>query len=201
MTIKSTALSLLLVAATAAIGDEAQSDPKDPRPEESTHSEPKEKLNGQWILDNTSFAQAIIAGLKQSAGNSGTKFTLDTIKGDYVATINTETSKILVDWYNWEMHGTAETKRSGTFKVVVNINGQQQYAIRSIDESDKPSARTMAVALLKDGARAKVSFRGMETATKMEIPSLSSGSWTVHDDVFTLASEGQTWKFDRKKIK
>lgn len=190
---------LLLVASMPLCADEQATDPKNPVGEESTHSEPKEKLNGEWILDNTSFAQAIIAGLKASAGNSGTSFSLDDIKGDYMATINTETGKVLVDWKNWEMHGTAKTQRAGTFPVVVNLNGQQEYRIASINESDKPSKRTMNIVLVKDGARAKVSFRGMVTKTKMDLPTLGTGSWAVHDDVFTLASEGHTWKFTRRK--
>jgi hypothetical protein len=57
----------------------------------------------------------------------------------------------------------------------------------------------MSVVLLKDGARAKVTFRGVESSTKMDIPTLSNGQWTVHEDKFTLVSEGQTWNFTRKK--
>lgn len=193
------ASALALLSPLPVLADEQGDDSRNPVGEESTHSEPSAKLNGQWILDNTSFAKAIISGLQASAGSSGTTFSLQDIKGVYLATINTETDKILVDWYNWEMHGIAKTKRSGTFPVVVNINGQQQYKVHGIEESDKPSQRTMKVVLLKDGSRAKVSFKGMVTQTKMDIPILSSGSWTVVDDKLTLKSEGHTWTFTSKK--
>jgi hypothetical protein len=194
-------LALLVFSGASLQAQDEEKKPRDiapPEPEVPTVSEGKAKLTGTWILDNTSFAKAIITSLGKS-GPSGTNFEFTGIKGDYVATINTETMKVLVDWHQWEMLGVAHTTRAGDFPVVVNLNGQQQYTIASIGEGETPGDRKMVISLTKDAARAKVSFKGIVTQTKMDIPQLGSGQWTVLENKFYLQSEGQVWNFTRKE--
>lgn len=145
---------------------------------------------GNWYLDNTDLFLSITEGLAQ--GQSGTEFSLQEISGDYIANIDPDGGAITVTWQDWQMRGTADTTRAGSFPVVVRFDGAQYYDLTAMDETN------MAVVLTRDALNTSVTMRGMTVPNAPNmVPAMAGGTWTCAVDTFTLTSEGQTWTFNR----
>ncbi len=147
-------------------------------------------LAGNWYLVNTDLFLSIVEGSSQS--QTGTKFSLQEITGDYIANIDPDGGTVTVTWQNWEMRGTADTQRSGSFPVTVRFDGAQYYDLMSMDDT------TMAVSLRRDALNTSVTMGGMSVPNAPNIvPPMAGGTWTCVVNVFTLTSEGRVWTFDR----
>jgi len=124
-------------------------------------------------------------------GASGTDFTLEGIKGDYLANIDPDKASVVVTWDKWIMEGTAVTN-NGTFPVQLRMDGRQEYELIEMTET------TMGVALKRDAVNATVTFAGMTVSDQeVDIPKFSGGSWICNVDNLTLISDDHTWNFER----
>jgi len=169
-----------------------------PKPKIPASSEGMTKLAGKWVADSDSFGKIISSSLQKSAGAT-TKFGLDGIKGNYVATIDPDAKKIVVEWLEWSMQGTAINKAAGELKMTTGVSGRQVYGIKSITDGEKPANRRILIEMEKDSAIAKTTFRGIPIKSQVQLPKLGSGQWSIADDRFYLLSDGKVLEFTRSQ--
>lgn len=169
-----------------------------PKPALPETSEAKGKLNGGWLLQGSSLGKSLATSLQKSAGTE-IKFNLGELTGDYVATVDLKEKKIVIEWHKWKMESTARSERAGEFKMTVKVSGRQEYQIKSITDGKTPDARKLDLQLMNDFTTSKTTFRGIEIKSKVQLPELQSGHWSIHEGHLYLEAKGEPWKFDRKE--
>jgi hypothetical protein len=148
----------------------------------------------------------------QKATGKNTTFHLGTLSGDYLATVNLKESKLTVEWRKWQMEGmakrtpkkeeNAEQQPAREFKMTVTVTGNQEFNIKMVTDGEKPEARKLELEMLSDKTTSKTTFSGIQTKSRVKLPELQGGQWSLHEGTLYLLGNGSDpWKFDRVEQK
>ena len=161
-------------------------------------SAPKEKLAGTWILQDESLGRSLTAQFQKAAGKGAT-FKLSKMSGDYMVEINPELNRITVLWKDWKMESVT-TRGDLAVTLTVAVKGTQDYEIVELADSKKRETRKIQMKLIKDETTSESFFQGSRMRTKVDLPGLESGHWSIHDGLLYLqgSQQEEAWKFDRK---
>ncbi len=185
-----------------------QAPPKSSLPEES---ESKDQLAGRWLLQSSSLGSSISQSMQKATGKN-TTFHLGTLSGDYLATVNLKESKLTVEWRKWQMEGVAkrtpkkkedaEQQPAREFKMTVTVTGRQEFNITMVTDGEKPEARNLELEMLSDKTTSKTTFSGIQIKSRVKLPELQGGQWSLHEGTLYLLGNGSDpWKFDHVEQK
>ncbi|MBL48467.1 MAG: hypothetical protein CMP28_05895 [Roseibacillus sp.] len=162
-----------------------------------SESAPDKELPGTWILESESLGRSLTEQFQKAAGR-GMAFTLDKLTGDYLAEINSDKSKIIVHWKDWKMESVA---KRDDFKVAlaVSVTGKQEYTIVKLTSGKAPESRKILLELSKDETKSQSFFQGARIRSKVDLPALASGHWSINEGILHLQGIKQKvpWKFKR----
>lgn len=155
-----------------------------------SHSSPKRELSGKWALKEESLKEALIWHFQKTVGEGAT-FKLGKVKGNYIISISPDLTRLSVVWEKWKMDSIT-TRGESSVTLSVSVEGSQEYEILQITDGNSPKARQFVIKLLEDKTTSASFFQGTKMRTKVDLPSLSTGHWSLHEGIFHL--QGSDWK-------
>ena len=169
--------------------------PKRPEIVLPASSSSRKELSGSWLLQDESMRETLEGHFQEAAGKGAT-FKLGEIKGNYVASVNSDLSRITVMWEDWKMHSTT-TRGENAVTLSVSVKGTQDYEIRQITDGKRPENRTIRMKLIEDKTSSESFFEGAKIRSKVKLPLLPSGYWSLHDGILYLQGSDQktAWQF------
>ena len=155
-----------------------------------SHSSPKRELSGKWALKEESLKEALIWHFQKTVGEGAT-FKLGKVKGNYIISISPDLTRLSVVWEKWKMDSIT-TRGESSVTLSVSVEGSQEYEILQIIDGNSPKARQFVIKLLEDKTTSASFFQGTKMRTKVDLPSLSTSHWSLHEGIFHL--QGSDWK-------
>lgn len=179
----------------------AKKEASKPKPQKlalPVESAPREELSGKWLLQTSSLGKSITEQMQKSAGKQA-KFELGKISGDYLAEVNLKENKITVHWNDWKMESVA-TREDGEIKMSVKVSGHQVYNIVNLTHGEKPQDRKIELKILNDYTTPETLFQGIKIKSRVRLPTLHSGHWSLHEGQLHLQGtfQKEPWKFAPK---
>ena len=157
-----------------------------------------DKLPGTWILQSESLGRSLTEQFQKAAGR-GMNFTLGKLSGDYLAEINPDKSKITIHWKERKMESVAKRDE---FKatLAVSVTGKQEYKVVKLTSGENPGSRKILLELTQDDTKSQSFFQGTKIRSKVDLPGLTSGHWSISEGVLHLQGTKQEvpWQFTRK---
>ena len=169
--------------------------PEEPALVLPAHSSGKKDLPGRWVFQSDSLKTALVRQFQETVGKDAT-FKVGKITGNYTISINSDLTRIAAEWKEWKMDSTT-IRGERSVSLSVSIDGIQEYEIIQIIDGKNPKMRKIEIKLLEDKTISESFFEGNKMRTKVELPTLSSGNWSLHEGTFHLQGSGQetAWKF------
>ena len=158
-------------------------------------SSAKKDLPGSWVLQSGSLKAALVRQFQETVGKGAT-FKVGEITGNYTISISPSLTRIVAVWKEWKMDSTT-IRGERSVSLSVSVDGTQEYEILQISDGKNPKMRTIEIKLLEDKTTSESFFEGNKMRTKVGLPTLSSGNWSLHEGTFYLQGSGQetAWKF------
>jgi hypothetical protein len=159
------------------------------------NSSSKKELSGDWVLKGESLEKALMGQFQKTVGKGAT-FKLRKIQGNYIVSMSSDLTRLAVVWEKWKMDSTS-TRGESSVTLSVSVEGLQEYEILQITDGKSPKTRKFVINLLEDKTNSASFFQGTKMRTKVALPSLSSGHWSLQDGIFHLqGSDKETaWEF------
>ena len=160
-----------------------------------SNSSPKKDLSGNWILQGESLKETLVRQFQKTVGKDAS-FKLGKITGKYTVSVSPDLTKLTAAWEEWKMDSTT-TRGERSVTLSVSVDGTQEYEILQIVDGKNPKMRKIEIKLIEDKTASKSFFEGIKMRTKVDLPALSSGHWSLHEETFYLQGSGQetAWKF------
>ena len=123
-------------------------------------------------------------------------FKLRKITGKYTVSVSPDLTKLTAAWEEWKMDSTT-TRGERSVTLCVSVDGTQEYEIIQIVDGKNPKMRKIEIKLIEDKTTSQSFFEGTKMRTKVDLPTLISGHWALHEQTFYLQGSGQetAWKF------
>ena len=169
--------------------------PEEPALVLPARSSAKKDLAGSWVLQSGSLKAALVRQFQETVGKGAT-FKVGEITGNYTISISPSLTRIVAVWKEWKMDSTT-IRGERSVSLSVSVDGTQEYEILQISDGKNPKMRTIEIKLLEDKTTSESFFEGNKMRTKVGLPTLSSGNWSLHEGAFHLQGSGQetAWKF------